>query len=112
MNAISVIRKSIAMLAAIVAFNLLFVLSTLAADIKGSVLGGGAPIAQSTVTLMQASAGAPKQLAQTKSDGNGNFAIHAKGTPDSSHYLVAIGGVSWANKAAGNNPAIAFIAPG
>jgi len=67
------------MLAATVALNLLFALSTLAADIKGQVMGGEAPIAQSTVTLLAASAGAPKQLAQTKSDGNGNFAIHGTG---------------------------------
>src|SRR5271155_235078 len=110
MNARSAIRESIAMLAAIAAFNFLFALSTLAADIKGQVLGGGAPIAQSTVTLMQASAGTPKQLAQTKSDGNGNFAIHGTGAPDSSLYLVATGGVPAANKAAGDNPAIALIA--
>ena len=47
----------------------------LAADIKGQVMGGGAPIAQSTVTLWAASAGAPKQLAQTKTDNDGKFAI-------------------------------------
>ncbi len=110
MNARLAMRKSTAMPAAIVAFNLLFVVSTLAADIKGQVIGGGAPIAESTVTLMQASAGAPRQLAQTKSDGNGNFAIHGTGAPDSSLYLVATGGISAANKAAGNNPAIALLA--
>jgi hypothetical protein len=109
MNARSAIRESIAMPAAIVAFNLLFALSTFAADIKGQVLGGGAPIAQSTVTLMEASAGAPKQLARTKSDGSGNFAIHGTGATDSSLYLVALGGVPAAGKAAGDNPAIALI---
>ena len=31
--------------------------------IKGQVLGGGAPIAKSAVTLWEASAGAPQQLA-------------------------------------------------
>jgi hypothetical protein len=34
--------------------------------IKGQVLGGGAPIAQSSVTLWEASAAAPKQLAQAQ----------------------------------------------
>ena len=34
---------------------------------------GGAPIAQSTVTLWAASAGAPKQLAQTKTDNERQF---------------------------------------
>jgi hypothetical protein len=80
-----------------------------AADIKGQVIGGGAPIAQSTVILMQASAGEPKQLAQTKTDSSGNFAIHGTGTPGSSLYLVASGGVPAANKAAGNNPAILLL---
>src|ERR1039458_8064036 len=74
-----------------------------AADIKGQVMGGGAPIAQSTVMLMQSSAGEPKQLAQTKTDSNGNFAVHGTGVPGSSLYLVASGGVPAANKTAGNN---------
>ncbi|MFY9935247.1 MAG: hypothetical protein WAK33_00120, partial [Silvibacterium sp.] len=107
MNARSAIRKP--MLAAIVASNLLFAVSTLAADIKGQVLGGSAPIAQSTVTLWAASSDAPKQVAQTKTDKDGRFAIHGTGTPDSSLYLVATGGVSAANPSAGNNPAIALL---
>ena len=80
-----------------------------AADIKGQVMGGGAPIAQSTVILMQASAGEPKQLAQTKTDSNGNFAVHGTGAVGTSLYLVASGGVPAANKAAGNNPAIFLL---
>jgi hypothetical protein len=107
MNARSAIRKPI--LTAIVASNLFFATSTFAADIKGQVLGGGSPITQSTVTLVAASAGAPKQLAQTKTDNDGRFTIHVAGTPDASLYLVASGGVSAANQGAGNNPAIALI---
>jgi len=80
-----------------------------AADIQGQVQGGGAPIAQSTVILMQASAGEPKHLAQTKTDANGNFAIHGTGAPGSSLYLVASGGVPAANKAAGSNAAILLL---
>ena len=107
MNARSAIRKP--MLAAIVASNLLFAVSTLAADIKGQVLGASAPIAQSTVTLWAASSDAPKQVGQTKTDKDGRFAIRGTGTPDSSLYLVATGGVSAANPSAGNNPAIALL---
>ncbi len=83
-----------------------------AADsIKGQVLGGGAPIAQSTVTLWAAAAGAPKQLAQTKTDNDGRFDVRIADAPaDSSIYLVAAGGVPAANKAGGNNPAIALLA--
>ena len=71
MNARSAIRKPV--LAAFVASNLLFALSTLAADIKGQVLGGGAPIAQSTVTLMggerrRTQAARPDKEAMMKAD--------------------------------------------
>ena len=83
-----------------------------AADsIKGQVRGGDAPIAQSTVTLFAATVGAPKQLAQTKTDNEGRFEVRTAGAPPgSSLYFVATGGVPAANKAAGNNPAIALLA--
>src|SRR5271166_4805289 len=51
-----------------------------AADsIKGQVLGGGSPIAKSTVTLWEASAGAPKQLGQAKANDDGRFEVRTKG---------------------------------
>ncbi|MGA7707324.1 MAG: hypothetical protein WCD77_06025, partial [Acidobacteriaceae bacterium] len=78
--------------------------------INGRVLGAGAPIVNSTVTLWEASTDAPKQLAQTKSDNGGKFTIDSTGAPDSSVYLVATGGIAAANQSAGNNPAIALIA--
>lgn len=56
--------------------------------IKGQVLGGGAPIAKSTVTLWEASAGAPKQLAQTKTNGEGHFEIRSK---DSANDMILWG---------------------
>jgi len=55
---------------------------------------------------MQASAGEPQQIAQTKTDSHGNFAMHGTGVPGSSLYLIASGGIPSANKAGGNNPAI------
>jgi streptogramin lyase/5-hydroxyisourate hydrolase-like protein (transthyretin family) len=80
-------------------------------SIKGQVLGGGAPIAQSTVTLFAATAGTPKQLAQTKTDNDGRFAVIVAGAPaESSLYLTAFGGVPDRSKAGGNNPAIALLA--
>ena len=63
-------------LTALIVVSLFLAGQASAADIKGQVMGGGAPIAQSTVILMQASAGEPKQLAQTKTDSNGNFTVH------------------------------------
>ena len=107
MNSRSAIRKPV--LVAIVISNLFFATRIFAADIERQVLGAGVPISQSTVTLLAVNAGPPKQLAQTKTDSEGRFAIHSAGTPDSSLYLVAAGGVSAANQGAGNNPAISLI---
>jgi hypothetical protein len=82
-----------------------------ASQIRGQVLGGGAPIANSTVTLWAASAGAPLQLGQTRTGTDGRFALKAAGTPgkDAMLYLVAKGGQPTANKASGDNPAIALM---
>ena len=41
-----------------------------AVRIEGQVQGGGGPIANSTVTLWAASANAPSQLGQVKTDAN------------------------------------------
>ncbi len=83
-----------------------------AENINGQVLGAGAPIANSTVTLWSASAGAPKQLAQARTGADGRFAISAAEAlgNDSSLYLIAKGGTPAANKTSGENPAIALIA--
>ena len=76
--------------------------------IKGQVLGGGAPIAKSTVTLWEASTGAPKQLAQTKTNGDGRFEVRGKRAgSDMSLYLVAAGGEP--KSGGGDNPAIALL---
>jgi len=78
--------------------------------IKGQVLGGGAPIANSKVTLYAATAGEPKQLAQTKTDSEGRFEVRATGAPaDSSLYLLAFGGEPKV-RGGGDNPAIALLA--
>ena len=48
-------------------------------SITGRVLGGGEPIANSTVTLYAASAEAPRQLAQAPSDASGRFTLKVPG---------------------------------
>ena len=83
-----------------------------AADsIEGQVLGAGAPIAKSTVTLWSASADAPKQLAQTQSGDDGRF--HFKRPKDpltaSCIWLPRVANQP-RNKGSGDNPAIALIA--
>jgi len=78
-------------------------------SVKGQVLGGGAPIAQSTVTLWQASTGAPKQLAQSRTDSEGRFQIQAEGPQaDTGLYLVATGGEPGGK--GGDNSAIVLLA--
>jgi hypothetical protein len=83
-----------------------------AADsIKGQVLGAGAPIARSAVTLWAASAAAPKQLARTQTGADGRFQLRADAPRgrDTVLYLVAKGGQPTTNKGSGANPAIALM---
>jgi hypothetical protein len=78
--------------------------------IEGQVQAGGGPLASSTVTLWAASAGEPKQLAQTKSGSDGRFELATAETPDTDIlYLIAKGGEATINKGSGDNPAIALM---
>jgi streptogramin lyase len=97
-------------------FSVLLVLTAgpaLAADsLKGQVLGAGAPIAKSTVTLWAAGVDAPRKLAQTQTTGDGQFQMTVQ-RPASDHsvlYLVASGGQPAAGKASGDNKAIVLMA--
>ncbi len=82
-----------------------------AVRIEGQVQVGGGPLASSTVTLWAASAGDPKQLAQTQTGSNGDFVIGSQETlgNDAVLYLVAKSGVATINKGSGDNPAIALL---
>jgi hypothetical protein len=104
-------RKNLT-LAALAAVTLFITGSAFAADsIRGQVLAAGAPIAKSRVTLWEASAEAPKQISQTKTNDDGRFEVRAKGEKgDAVLYLVASGGVPKAGKASGDNPAIVLLA--
>ena len=105
MDFIAAVRKI--MLAALAVSSLFLAGRASAADsIKGQVLGGGAPIAKSTVTLWEASDSAPKQLAQTKTNEDGRFEVRGEATPSASLYLVATGGEL---KGRGDNPAIVLM---
>ena len=84
--------------------------SALAAMLTGQVLGGGTPVANSTVTLWAASAGAPKELAQTRTGADGRFKLNGLGAAkDSSFYLTARGGHPATSKADGDNNHIALL---
>ena len=100
-------------IAKLVVSALLFAAPAFAADsIEGQVLGGGAPIAKSAVTLWSASADTPKQLAQTQTGDDGRFTLSAGGPAgqDSVLYIVAKGGEPTAHHGSRDNPAIALIA--
>ena len=79
---------------------------------SGRVLGAGAPIANSTVTLWEASSSEPKKLAEAKTNGQGQFEIRSAATrgTDSILYLVATGGVPTAQKGNADNPVIVLLA--
>jgi streptogramin lyase len=83
-----------------------------AADgITGRVLGAGAPIAGSTVTLWEAGSSAPRKVGETKTNADGQFQLSAAASAkDGSLYLVAIGGEPTALKGRGPNPAISLMA--
>ena len=67
-----------------------------AVRIEGQVQASGAPLANSTVTLWQASDGAPRQLAQTKAGSDGRFEVNSQENPgaDAILYLVSKGGAA------------------
>ncbi len=81
-------------------------------SVVGLVLGGGAPIANSTVTLWAASTGEPKQVGQTQTSADGRFELGLSGSSDkdTSLYLVAKGGEPTGSAVKGDNPAITLLA--
>src|SRR5215469_11697558 len=97
--------------ASVLAIMTAFAQSALAqANIKGQVLGAGAPISQSTVTLYAATADESRRLAETKTDSEGRFELRSNRVPaESSLYLLAMGGEPKA-RGGGNNPEIALLA--
>src|SRR6516164_9797585 len=77
----------------------------LADVIDGQVLGAGAPIEDSTVTLWAAGGGAPPtQLAQAQTAVDGRFKLSAD-SKGAYLYIVANGGRAVANAAGGENSA-------
>jgi len=82
-----------------------------AVHIEGHVQAGGGPISNSTVTLWEANAGDPKQLAQTQIGSDGHFQLGTDESPgaDVSLYLIAKGGMATVNNGGADNPAIALL---
>ncbi len=78
--------------------------------LAGHVTGGGAPLANSAISLWSASEAAPVRVAEAQTDKNGNFALSADISADGSSvlYLIAEGGQPAG--ATASNPAIALMA--
>jgi DNA-binding beta-propeller fold protein YncE len=102
------IFKSVLLPSWLAAIGMLASAPALAAEIRGQVLGAGASIVGSTVTLWAAGAGAPMQLAQTQSGADGRFALNAD-SQGADVYIVAAGGRPAASAAGGENPAIGLM---
>src|SRR5262249_42427017 len=83
-----------------------------AARIEGQVQVGGGPLANSAVTLWGASAGEPRQLAQTRTGSDGRFQLGSQATigADVILYVISKGGEAASNRGSGDNPAIAMLA--
>src|SRR5271166_1432861 len=86
-------------------------LTPIQGSLVGLVLGGGAPIANSTVTLWAANSGEPRKLEQKQSGADGRFEIPLNGTSgnNSSLYVVVKGGEPTASTVKGDNSAIALM---
>ncbi|MET0705516.1 MAG: hypothetical protein ABWY82_01545, partial [Tardiphaga sp.] len=81
-----------------------------AQTLTGKVLGGGQPVANSTVTLWAASEGAPQQLGRARTGSDGSFTLNsAGGLSGASLYMIAKGGQPGANAQGADNPAIALM---
>src|SRR5262249_6377391 len=75
------------------------------------IQAGGAPVANSTVTLWVASMNEPRQLRQTRTSGDGRFTLGSEETigADMILYVVAKGGEASVNRGSGDHPAIAML---
>ena len=105
---LSIGRMALVFLVGSAASDLVLSAPAVADTVSGQVLGAGAPIAGSAVTLWAAGAGAPTQLAQGTTADDGRFSLNADIGGDDL-YLVARGGRPGAHPLSGYNPAVALI---
>jgi hypothetical protein len=82
-----------------------------AVRIEGQVQAGGAPLANSTVTLWATTTGEPRQLAQATTNSDGQFAFGSQESfgADVIVYVVAKGGEAAVNRSSGDNSAITLL---
>ena len=83
-----------------------------AVRVEGRVQAGASALVNSTVTLWAASAGEPRQLAQTRTGNDGGFQFGSQEAigPDVILHVTAKGGEAAVNRGSGDNAAIAFLA--
>ncbi len=84
---------------------------TAGGGLDGRVLGGGAPIAGSTVTLWATTNGAPTRLTQTHTGPDGRFTMRIPGSRNDQSilYVIASGGRPTARPGSGENSAIRLM---
>src|SRR5512136_100984 len=94
--------------AAILAGLLVAAPSAAVERMTGTVLGGGAPVARSNVSVFAAGAEKPRLLGQARTGADGEFDLEftPPGSPDVSLYVVATGGKAASDRGNGDNPAI------
>jgi hypothetical protein len=82
-----------------------------AVRVEGQVQAGGSALVNSTVTLWAASAGEPRQLAQTRTGNDGGFQLGSQEAigPDVILYVTAKGGEPAIHRGSGDNPAAALL---
>jgi hypothetical protein len=100
--------KTITSLLTIVLLGCAFAPAEAAVRIEGQVQAGGGPLANSIVTLWQATAGTARQLAQARAGADGRFELNSQESPgtDVILYLVSKGGKAVAGS---ENPATAML---
>lgn len=108
----SVLPKTIALAAAVIATTWLTVPSIEAADgLVGRIQVSGSPVAGATVSLYEAGEGKPSKIADGKSDDDGNFKLDlgADNLNNKLLYLLARGGFPKTAKANGANDGLVLL---
>jgi hypothetical protein len=104
-------RRFVRSRALVFAIASLLVAGTATAEdkLEGRVLGGGAPIADSKVTLWAATGGAPREINHGQTDVDGRFSMKLSPTHGEVLYLVTQGGKPAASKTKPDNPAVVLM---
>lgn len=105
-----VIRNKTSLMAATAACLLGVVAAASAATIQGQVEIAGHPVAGSTVTFLEASAGAPKEIGHAITNADGHFVISGGTGSGDALYLIAKGGKPSVNSSNADKSGLVLLA--